>query len=69
MVVVITVAVVITMIAVITMMAIMAELYLKAKSITLLLIICIPIIEIVCLIIYTNFVFLKESLRGYIVDA
>jgi hypothetical protein len=45
----------------------MAKLYLKAKSTTLLLVINILVIKVVGLI-YINIIFLKKSLRGYIVN-
>jgi hypothetical protein len=65
----ITAAVVITMVAVITIIVVTAKLCLRSKSVTLLPIIYILMIKIVCLVIYTSFVFLKELLKGCVVNA
>jgi len=62
------IAVVITITTVITITAVTAKLCLRAKSVTLLPIIYIPTIKVIGLIICTNFIFLKELLRSYIVN-
>ena len=64
----ITAAVVIIITVVITIIAVMAELYLRAKSATLLPVISIPAIKVVGLVCI-NIVFLKELLRDCIVNA
>ena len=61
-------AVVIITITVITTIAITAKLYLRAKSITLLPIIYIPIVKVVGFIVYTNLISLKELLKNYTVN-
>jgi hypothetical protein len=49
-------------------MAVTAESCLRAKSVTLLLVINIPAIEVVGLVVYTSLISLKESLKGYVVN-